>query len=310
MNKFDVIIPSSKADIAIVKKNIYYIKKYIPCKNIIVITSSTCFNELEGVKTIDEDLVIEGMSIEIIRKILKRRIGNDSRAGWYFQQFLKLGYCYLCLDEYYLIWDADTIPVRPFKLFDSLDRPYLTVKDLELTSTYIPSLQAILGRMRLDNKTYIAEHLLFNVEITKCLIKFIQENSNLQGEKFYEKILNSIPDNLLNESGFSEYETYARFIKKYYADLYVERNVIAIGNAKKYVPVECPDDVLKWAAKSVELLTIENYEKQGVWSRLNRFGIIRFAISLKAEKELENFVTTYKGRIRTCIKLLRNLNKG
>ena len=35
-------------------------------------------------------------------------------TGWYFQQLLKYSYAYENVeDDYYLIWDADTIPLRP-----------------------------------------------------------------------------------------------------------------------------------------------------------------------------------------------------
>ena len=38
-------------------------------------------------------------------------------TGWYFQQFLKIQYALLCEDEYYMVWDGDTIPCKEVVMF-------------------------------------------------------------------------------------------------------------------------------------------------------------------------------------------------
>jgi len=63
------------------------------------------------IELIDEDSLAEGLKRDYVSALLVARGANPERSGWYFQQFLKL--CY-SLDpsasDYYLVWDADTIP--------------------------------------------------------------------------------------------------------------------------------------------------------------------------------------------------------
>ena len=65
---------------------------------------------------IDELDVIKGITIEEIKSYLKEKGADSTRAGWYFQQFLKMAFSlrHDC-DKYYVIWDADTILLRPFE---------------------------------------------------------------------------------------------------------------------------------------------------------------------------------------------------
>ena len=37
-------------------------------------------------------------------------------------------YCIICQENYYLIWDSDTIPVKEVKLFNNDSKPFFDVK--------------------------------------------------------------------------------------------------------------------------------------------------------------------------------------
>ncbi len=52
-------------------------------------------------------------------------------TGWYYQQFLKMQYSMVCEDEYYTVWDGDTVPCRKINMFSKeTGQPYL---DLSMT---------------------------------------------------------------------------------------------------------------------------------------------------------------------------------
>lgn len=55
-------------------------------------------------------------------KLVEAQGGHMTRSNWYFQQFLKMAYAFICEDDYYIIWDADTVPVRTIELFQE-DKP-------------------------------------------------------------------------------------------------------------------------------------------------------------------------------------------
>ena len=111
---YDVIVPMTEANLPVFRMNVEWMKKNLSWKRIIVIGASglkEACGELQ-VDFLNEDSLFPGMTLESVRNNLKNRIGETGRAGWYFQQFLKFAYCYCCEDEYYIVWDADTVPLH------------------------------------------------------------------------------------------------------------------------------------------------------------------------------------------------------
>ncbi len=108
----DIVIPVTERDLPIfpyviegLKKNLYHpINKILvlgpPAKSII----STC-------QAFKVDFINEDEVLHLKKQDLHQQFNN--RAGWWFQQFLKL-YCHSFIQtEYYLVLDADTVLLRP-----------------------------------------------------------------------------------------------------------------------------------------------------------------------------------------------------
>lgn len=134
-------------------------------------------------------------------------------TGWYYQQFLKMQYTQICENEYYMTWDGDTIPTAPFSMFkEGTDTPYMDLK-VEMHQEYFDTMGILIPGMRkCIEKSFISEHMLFNVSLMKMLINKIMENDELPGEKFYEKIIHAITPERIQQSSFSEFETYGTFV--------------------------------------------------------------------------------------------------
>ena len=65
-------------------------------------------------------------------------------TGWYYQQFLKMQYALLCKDEYYMVWDGDTIPCKEVVMFQpESGKPYLDLKH-EYHAEYFETMGRIL----------------------------------------------------------------------------------------------------------------------------------------------------------------------
>jgi hypothetical protein len=71
---------------------------------------------------------------------------------------------------------------------------------------------------KLTNKSFIAEHMMVDKDIMMEIIRKIESNRKINGNKFYEKILYAIDDNEIAGSGFSEFETYGNYVLKYYPE--------------------------------------------------------------------------------------------
>lgn len=140
--------------------------------------------------------------------------------GWYFQQFLKLGFA---LSDYakdeYLVWDADTVPLNRLNFTDDNGNNYILVKK-EHHKPYFNTIDNLFKVNQKANYSFIAEHMVFNTEIVREMIKRIEENSEKQ-YKWVEQCIAAITDNTLQ--GFSEFETYGTYCLNYHPDKLIIR---------------------------------------------------------------------------------------
>ena len=164
------------------------------------------------VRVIPENEFIPGMTIEAIRNL--PIFGFPGAAGWYFQQLIKLQFAF-CEpeDDYYLIWDADTVPLRPMRFFDAEGRALLT-RATEYHAPYFETYRTLLGTEPNREFSFIAQHLLMQKSIVREMLGRIETRT--EGEENWAwKIMRSLPktgDNL-----FSEYETYGHYVKNFHA---------------------------------------------------------------------------------------------
>ena len=142
-------------------------------------------------------------------------------TGWYYQQFLKMQYAYICKDEYYMVWDGDTVPCRKISMFSpETGQPYLDLKH-EYHPEYFGTLSKILpGFRKVIERSFISEHMLMKCEIMKALIEDIEKNDAIPGTRFWEKIINCIEPEKIFDSAFSEFETYGTYVALRYPSAY------------------------------------------------------------------------------------------
>lgn len=177
--------------------------------------------ESNNVTLVDENSLVEGLSFDSIKEMLQKHFCTETAQypGWYLQQFLKMGFA---LSTYataeYLIWDSDTIPLRSIQ-FKEGHRYMLTVKS-EHHIPYFETMQNLLGFGRLNDRSFIAEHMPINVSVMKDLISVIAQSS-IPGNWWFEKIINATSGR--DEQAFSEFETYGNFLLKNYSEQIVQR---------------------------------------------------------------------------------------
>ncbi len=144
--------------------------------------------------------------------LLKGRELPRGITGWYYQQFLKIEYSRICEGEYYMSWDGDTVPCKKVEMFNDNGVPYLDLKH-EYNELYFTTMGKLIpGLKKFIDASFISEHMLFKCDIMKRLISKIESNDSISGSRFYEKIINCIPLEDIQENGFSEFETYGSFV--------------------------------------------------------------------------------------------------
>ncbi len=132
-------------------------------------------------------------------------------VGWYYQQFLKYAYSFICKDRYYLAWDGDTVPCKSFSMFSDSGIPYFDYKR-EFWEEYFITMESLLGLRKVMAPSFVSEHMLFRCDLVKNLIGDIEANDKVPGKIWWEKILCSIRKEKLIGSSFSEFETYGTYV--------------------------------------------------------------------------------------------------
>lgn len=263
--KLDVVIPLAPVDVSTFLCGLSWIKKYLPVKKIVVIGNKEVekkINDCREISFINEDNLIP---YNAVYNIIADITGNDpaflQRTGWYLQQFLKMQYAYICVDEYYLLWDGDSIPTRNISFFED-GKPVFGVKN-EFNEAYFNTMNRLIPQLKKSTElSYISEHMVISTFLMKELINLIEKN-NLYRQPFYECILRNIDKKFLDKSGFSEFETYGTFCKVFYPDKYIEKKWYSLRPANYYFDINnLTVEDLRWIACDYQSISFEFYKSQ------------------------------------------------
>lgn len=261
MNNVDVVIMVTKKDLNILKISVPYIEKYIQPTNIVCVGNCCLKNEIEDMGCIfnDENLIIEGLNYKCISELIIKRGGSAKRTGWYFQQFLKMAYSTVCKNEFYIVWDADTIPLQKLDYFKNDKFLFMTKK--EYHAPYFFTISKLFNNnvKRINKDTsFIAENMVIDKILMQEMISKIEANKSISGDRFFEIIINAIELDALSKSGFSEFETFGNYVTTYHMEKVelIRRKALRIG---AYICGYHPStEQLSWLSQYYEIVSIEN----------------------------------------------------
>lgn len=232
----DVVICLSAKDHHIVKTNIKNIRKYLQSNEESIYIISNVKNRIFFTKRwlkkyhvtfIDEDHMIEGLSMQSVRTSLNEHFVCLKYPGWYLQQFLKMGFALTSYaKKQYLIWDSDTIPLHNLSYYEK-GKFLFTIKD-ENHIPYFDTTEKLLGFRRLVDYSFIAEHMPISVDVMKELIGAIK-NSSVKGNYWFEKIINATSGK--DQQAFSEFETYGNYCMLKHQNIFAIRRLKTLREA-------------------------------------------------------------------------------
>lgn len=267
MNRYEVVVPVIPQDFVRCKKNYSLMEKHLPIKRIIFVGPEELKAEVNSLKEIgcdkqfinENDLISFSKVSEAIKNRVEREgytVAGNSRPGWYYQQFLKMQYSYICEDEYYMVWDSDTIPIKDIDVCNADGKPYLDVK-VEHNQPYFDTINTLFSNIgKVIDFSFISEHMLFKTEKMKELIKVIEE-TNLTGSTFYEKIFSAIALNNL-KLGFSEFETYGTYMTINYPEEYEIRRWYSMRSAGCFFEADkLTESDIEWLSKDFHAISFE-----------------------------------------------------
>lgn len=275
-SSFDLVIPVGGKDCFFLRRNLKILKHNLGPDRIYIITKKNYFvyffNAAKYVTLIDEDELIDDLNYDKVATYLCNVEMDNTIAGWYLQQFLKMGFALsdYAKKEYYLTWDADTVALKKIDFFDHNGRPFFTMKD-EYHRPYFDTIKKILGLEKTEIQSFISENMLFNVVLIKELISVI-EISDLKGENWCEKVINAMPTN--DKNGFSEFETYGTYVLNYYPGKYASRTLNSFRECGKQYSRFLVSRRYDRLSQRYTIISLENKDRpiyiEGVLDRLEK----------------------------------------
>jgi hypothetical protein len=274
---YDIIICVGWNDILIVKKTIKYLRLNLKGDIIYIIINRFYFNQFSTqflknyrVVLIDEDELIPGVNYKSLRLYLQKN-RPQFPTGWYYQQFLKMGFSdSRYAKDYYLIWDADTLPLSKLEFVN--EGQLLFTQKKEYHKEYFDTIETIFHIRKNSDFSFIAEHMLIKTTIMKEIINKLSESE----ERCWPfSLINHIqPQAYL---GFSEFETYGTYVNHYYPGLYKPRMLNTWRNAGSVFGRNVKDEELKALAIDLDIVSLESWNgkffPQNIVSRIMEFYV-------------------------------------
>jgi hypothetical protein len=209
----DVVTTCHQKDLPILRLVARHLPRQVPFKRLHVVTARRNFSRFANalgtdVALIDEDAFIPDLTLARLRALPEP--GFPQGAGWYFQQFLKFGFAFHeTQDDHYLIWDADTVPVRPLEFFDEQGRLLFT-KAEENHRPYFETYEKLLRHDPGREFSFISQHMIVRKSLLREMLQTIEQN--FPGpENWAWKIMRNLAGEGTNR--FSEYETLGHYVK-------------------------------------------------------------------------------------------------
>ncbi len=204
--KLDVVIPVIKKDLETLPLVVNSIRKYLrhPVGKIIIF----------GPKDIDVINFCNKHKCEFVNELdvlsispsdIDYKIDGYNRAGWIYQQLIKLSVDKISAQKHVLVIDADTMLTQPQK-FEIRGKQLLLVSD-EFHWPYVETFRRVFGYNPIARFSFVSHQMLFDTKRLRQLKHEIEKDS---GVKWFEKILASLDKKEI--SSFSEYETYGNWM--------------------------------------------------------------------------------------------------
>lgn len=138
---------------------------------------------------------------------------TPKRYGWYFQQLIKLSFLETAeADDVFLIWDADTIPLKPLQFIES-DGALRYYRSEEFHKPYFTAILRLLGMDRTAGASFIAQCFAIRGCWAKQFFAHIEARHQMP---WMDALIESV--DFSEQCGFSEYEALGTFLAHTHAD--------------------------------------------------------------------------------------------
>ena len=217
---FDIVVPFHKKDAPV-----FYtytlpnlLKNAVGLKTLYIVCAADAQQDLSGVSNVV--FVDEQKYTAFTLSDVKLYLNGTSRAAWYYQQLLKFyAHCYIKnLLEHYVIWDSDTILLKPTPFFHN---DYGEVRGLyaispERNPPYMDHMARLVpGLKRISNEWGGVTH---HQPWTKSVIKDLFNRVEFRFGSFWKGYLQCVEQKHYGGSGCADYEIVMAFAGWYHSE--------------------------------------------------------------------------------------------
>jgi Family of unknown function (DUF6492) len=195
----------------------------------------------------------------------KFREDNSYRFGWYLQQFIKLAALGTAKDnELYLIWDADTVPLK--RLNFTINEKVGYYYGIENHLPYFNLILSVTGHSKIVNYSFIAQCFAIKGSwFREFKINLETRHRSLWWRALIDNIDFSEP------SGFSEYEILGTFLTHTHPDelFLIEKKWLRRGNSLIGDVRNIERKLSKLLLTPYDFVSFEGWDKPSITSRKN-----------------------------------------
>lgn len=248
---FDILITVHEKDFNKVKFLIGSIKKNIIGFDKIFIVSNVIFPfemRFSNINyLIDDEVINYDFSM----------LNNQSRVGWYKQQFIKLFQG--VTKPQYLVIDSDVYINKPLQIIGKNGKPNFFIGDEQNHLPYYVFTQEMFGFGREYNHSFINEIMYFDRFFIKSMLH--TKKCIYSKEGFVRKSIEII--NKINHpsSSFSEYETYGNYVTRYKRTYYnyISIRTKSIHQKREFTDYEIMQIIEKYKNSNIHKLSIHSW---------------------------------------------------
>ena len=100
--------------------------------------------------------------------------------------------------------------------------------------------------------------MLINTKVMRELIEEIEKNEAIEGNSFWEKIIEAIPAEMIQDSAFSEFETYGTFVALRHSSMYKLREWHSFRQGGTFYSIDTISDRdFDWLSKDFDAISFE-----------------------------------------------------
>lgn len=298
--RYTVIMPVKSDDLHLVKANYKRIMEFIDVEKIIVITNTSNLSEISDlgpeVAFLDENTMYGGLSYSAAKEVMKKAGLDSGLTGHCFQQLLKMAFCYVNSGEGYLVWDADTLPIRKMTFYNAKIEKYIFYMKTEYVKTYFDHLFKLLHIKKQINKSFISEHMYIQNDIMREIIELIDNNNEVVGNTWWEKVIYAMDCG----NGMSEYEIYGNYVLFKYPEKYEMRDALSLRFGRNVLGSNPSEDQIDWMSKEYEAISIESFDRETFLTGLSKVALV-WRINPKLYANIISFLNRGINKVRRMI---------